>query len=288
MTTLETRHPGQDAQNPNLTVNIKAMSSFWVRPYFFKWLVKLILDRCTEARYAVSSVRFGEDFRMAEHTQKKPIGRPRGEQVENAARRRKQLVEAAIDSIVELGMSATTLATVAKAAGLSQGVAVFYFKTKENLLVETLNHHYEEYDTIWRKAIDDAGPDPIDRLTALVFADLDPDLCSPRNLALWNSYWGEAAARPRFATICDKHDRDRYDVLTALCTETADLIAGNIWTPVAVADALDSMTDGMWIRLHITPNFMDRREGRRILAKFLATVYPSEAARILRRAESYE
>jgi len=225
---------------------------------------------------------------MAEQTNKKPIGRPKGEQVENAARRRKQLVEAAIDSIVELGMSATTLATVAKAAGLSQGVAVFYFKTKENLLVETLKHHYEEYDEIWRKAIDDAGPDVIDRLVALVFADLDPAICSARNLALWNSYWGEAAARPRFAAICDRHDKTRYDRLVALCEDARDLIAGNIWTPTVVADALDSMTDGMWIRLHITPDFMDRQQGRRILASFLATVFPTEAARILRRAESYE
>ncbi|WP_425406652.1 TetR/AcrR family transcriptional regulator [Hwanghaeella sp.] len=225
---------------------------------------------------------------MTEQTNKKPIGRPKGEQVENAARRRKQLVEAAIDSIVELGMSATTLATVAKAAGLSQGVAVFYFKTKENLLVETLKHHYAEYDAFWKKAIDDAGSDPIDRLTALVFADIDSDLCTARNLALWNSYWGEAAARPRFAAICDDHDRTRYEVLTQLCREVSHLITGNIWTPVSVADALDSMTDGMWIRLHITPDFMDRRQGRRILASFMATVFPTEAARILRRAESYE
>ncbi len=55
-----------------------------------------------------------------------------------------------------------------------------------------------------------------------------------------------------------------------------------------MADALDSMTDGMWIRLHITPDFMDRKQGRRMLASFLATVFPTEAARILRRAESYE
>jgi TetR/AcrR family transcriptional repressor of bet genes len=225
---------------------------------------------------------------MVEQTNKKPIGRPKGEQVENAARRRKQLVEAAIDSIVELGMSATTLATVAKAAGLSQGVAVFYFKTKENLLVETLEHHYQEYDTFWRQAIDEAGSDPIDQLTALVFADIHSDLCTTRNLALWNSFWGEAAARPRFAAICDAHDRVRYDTLIGLCEKVSHLITGNIWTPVSVADALDSMTDGMWIRLHITPDFMDRRQGRRILASFLATVFPTEAARILRRAESYE
>ncbi len=230
----------------------------------------------------------GNELAMTQVQAKRPIGRPKGEQVENAARRRKQLVEGAIDSIVGVGMSATTLATVAKAAGLSQGVAVFYFKRKENLLVETLRHHYEEYTALWKSAIAEAGEDRIDKLMALVFADLDPRLCTARNLALWNSFWGEVAARPQFAVLCDTYDRGRYLALTRLCEDAKDLIAGEIWTPATVANALDSMADGMWIRMHITPDFMDLQDGRRLLARFMATVFPSEAERILARAEDFE
>ena len=225
---------------------------------------------------------------MAEAQPKRPIGRPKGEQVENAARRRKQLVEGAIDSIVKVGMSGTTLATVAKAAGLSQGVAVFYFKSKENLLIETLRHHYEEYTALWKSALAEAGDDCIDRIADLVLAELDPSFCTVRNLTLWNSYWGEAAARPRFAELCDSYDRERYEVLIKLCEDAEHLIAGEQWTPKAVADALDSMTDGMWIRMHITPQFMGRQSGRRLLLRFMATVFPSEAERILARSEGPE
>lgn len=213
--------------------------------------------------------------------QTRPQGRPRGEQVENATRRRKQIVEAAIDSIVELGLSATTLATVARAAGLSQGVTVFYFKTKENLLVETLRYHYVEYHEVWTSAVAQAGPDPLDRLMALVFADLDPRICTPRNLTLWNSFWGEASARPKFAAMCEDYDGTRFAALADLCRQCEGLLSGPIWTPDGVADALDSMTDGMWIRMHITPDFMSLREGRMMIGRFLATVFPSQAARIL-------
>ena len=38
---------------------------------------------------------------MAKARAKRPVGRPRGAQGENSARRRKQLVEAAIGSVVE-------------------------------------------------------------------------------------------------------------------------------------------------------------------------------------------
>ena len=223
---------------------------------------------------------------MVQAQAKRPVGRPRGEQVENAARRRKQLIEAAIDSIVEVGFSATTLATVSRAAGLSQGVAVFYFKRKENLLIEALRYHYDEYDEVWRSAVAAAGPDPLDKLMALIFADLDPALCTPRNLALWNSFWGEAVARPQYRVICEEHDAARREVMVRLCGEVKSPIVVESWNPKSVADALDIMTDGMWTRMHIEPSHMSLDEGRRLVARFLVTVFPSEAARIQARVES--
>ncbi len=225
---------------------------------------------------------------MADELPKKAPGRPRGEQTANADRRRRQLVEAAIHSIVHHGMSATTLATVSASAGLSQGVAVFYFKSKDNLLLETLRHHYHEYDEHWHRALAAAPDDPIERLIALVFADVDPKICNNRNLTLWNSYWGEAAARPKFGDICEQYDRDRYDTLVSICRAAADQMVGEYWTPVAVADALDTMTDGMWNRMHITPGFMDLASGRMLLARFLATVYPGCADRIMQRVRDWD
>src|SRR3546814_18974745 len=51
---------------------------------------------------------------------KAAAARPRRERTENAAKRRRQLIEATIDSLVEHGLSATTLVTVYDGAGLSQ------------------------------------------------------------------------------------------------------------------------------------------------------------------------
>ena len=121
---------------------------------------------------------------------------------------------------------------------------------------------------------------------ALVFANLDPLLCTPRNLTLWNSFWGEAAARPQYRAICDAHTRAHRDALVDLCREARSLIVGASWTPTAVADTLDTMTDGMWTRMHITPNQMSLDDGRRLVARFLVTVFPSEADRIWTRVDS--
>ena len=216
----------------------------------------------------------------------RPLGRPPGRSVENTARRRRQLIEAAIDSIVEHGFAATTLAKVSAAAGLSQGTAVFYFKTKEALLEETLRYHNETYRRVWQAALARAGDDPIDRLMALVFADLDPEICTPRNLALWISFWGEAGARPRFAEICDAFDGEREAVLRRLCEAVRETMAGPDWSVGALMKALDTMMDGLWVRMHISPDYLSTADGRLLLARLLASVFPGRADGIMAKTEA--
>ena len=63
-------------------------------------------------------------------------------------------------TIARHGYARTTTAHVAKAAGLSQGIVNFYFKTKETLLYETLVHLADEYETHVGQAVDLAGDDP--------------------------------------------------------------------------------------------------------------------------------
>lgn len=214
------------------------------------------------------------------------LGRPPGRSIENTARRRRQLIEAAIDSIVEHGFAATTLAKVSAAAGLSQGTAVFYFKTKEALLEETLRHHNEAYRSVWQAALARAGDDPVDRLMAVVLADLDPEICTARNLALWTSFWGEAGARPRFAEICDTFDGEREEALRRLCAAVREPMGGPDWSVDALIKALDTMIDGLWVRMHISPDYLSAAEGRLLLARLLASVFPGRAGDIMAKAEA--
>lgn len=216
---------------------------------------------------------------------KAAAGRPRRERTENAAKRRRQLIEATIDSIVELGLSATTLATVSEGAGLSQGVAVFYFQNKQTLLAETLRYHYEEYNKVWQSAVAAAPDDPVEKILALVGADLDERICNRRHLALWNSFWGEAKARPTFAEICEAYDAEHTKVLLHHCRQAEGLIADPAWSAETLAEALDTITDGMWIRMHVTPDAMDKAAGRRLVGRFLATLLPSRRDLIMTRMD---
>ena len=207
--------------------------------------------------------------------------RPRRERADNAARRRAQILDATIESIVRHGLSATTLATVAEVAGLSQGVTVFYFKTKQALLAEALRSHYEEYRAVWRAALDAAPADPVERILALVRADFDPAICNRRTLTLWHAFWGEATARPLFASISESFDRERSTALREQCEAASRLLDPTVWGPQDLALALDSLTDGLWLRMHLDPAAMDNPSALRITLRALAAAFPSRHAEIL-------
>lgn len=214
------------------------------------------------------------------------VGRPKGENVENAKRRRKQLIDAAVQSIVEHGLSATTLATVAQASGLSQSAAVFYFKSKDSLLNETFRYRLDEYRTAWLDALAAAGPDPVDRLVAVVLASLDPQLLTAQNLAFWNSFWPEASRNRTLNAISERYDAERQEVQTSLCVEAEPFIFGSVWTPTLVSRALEVMTDGVWSRLHYSPDYMSSEDSIRVAATLLSTIFPSRAEEIENRASA--
>jgi AcrR family transcriptional regulator len=203
--------------------------------------------------------------------------RPRKERAENAARRRRQIIEATIRSVVGNGLAGTTLATVSAEAGLSQGVAVFYFKNKQTLLGEVLRHQYENYQETWQRALEQAGGKPIDRVIALIRADFDPRVFDAESLVIWHAFWGEAGARPLYAQISGKYDAARF---AAICGACADLLAG-IGRPVAEAAALatgiEALTDGLWLRAYLSAETMDRQAALAITARFLAAAIPEHA-----------
>ncbi len=84
----------------------------------------------------------------------------RSDRTANREARRRQLIEATIASIAELGFTDTTLSTVTTRAELSHGTINFHFKSKELLFVETLNYLAEEHRDHWHAALEMAGPRP--------------------------------------------------------------------------------------------------------------------------------
>ena len=98
-------------------------------------------------------------------------------------RRRRQLIDATIRTIAGHGLSRVTLAKVADAANMSPGIVNFYFKSKEQLLLETLSELQQEYETKVKRAIASADG-PAQTLLLLIDAHFDP--AGAKRLTTWS------------------------------------------------------------------------------------------------------
>lgn len=181
--------------------------------------------------------------------------RARKERKGNADMRRRQLLDATLESVAKNGLARTTLATVAAEAGLSQGVAVFYFKSKGGLLAAALRAKYEFYRQTWEAALEASGPDPLSQIVALVRADFSAELCDPEALATWFAFWGEQKFTPQYAEIASEFDAARTATLTAVCTRLIgeERAARDPRQAARMALWIDTFTDGLWQKLHLDP-----------------------------------
>ena len=58
-------------------------------------------------------------------------------------KRRDQLIDCALDAIVELGFQRTSVAEVAKRAGVSKGVVTYHFAAKDDLIFAVVAHIFD-------------------------------------------------------------------------------------------------------------------------------------------------
>lgn len=187
-----------------------------------------------------------------------------------------RIIDAVVNTVAAHGISGTTLAHVAASAGVSQGVLVFHFKSKEGLLTETLLRLTREYRDAWQAA--SLADDPLDRITGLVRTDFSPAICTRRKLALWFAFWGEARAKPLYNSICEESEKLRYEAMVAACTAYVDAHGGP--APELLAHSIDGMTDGLWLQLHIYGQSLGRAAALDKALGHLRLLLPGATSRI--------
>jgi TetR/AcrR family transcriptional repressor of bet genes len=188
--------------------------------------------------------------------------------------RQLQLIRATIRSVAKNGLADTTMATVAREAGLSQGIINLHFQSKERLLIETLRYIADEYKANWEKALEGAGPSPAERLVALVEVDFKLPVCERNKLAVWFAFWGESKSRPTYRKLCASRDIEFRRKLGELCEALIEEGAyENLDAPV-LATGLSAMAEGLWLDLLISPRSLTRDQARNICMAYLASAFP--------------
>jgi TetR/AcrR family transcriptional repressor of bet genes len=188
--------------------------------------------------------------------------------------RQHQLIQATIRSVAKNGLSETTMATVSREAGLSQGIINLHFQSKERLLVETLRHLSEQYREAWENAIRKAGDSPADKLAAMIATDFKPPLCDRNKLAVWFAFWGESKSRPTYRKICASRDLAYRVEMVHVCQQLVEEGGYENVDAEMVAAGLSAMTAGLWLDLLTSPRSMSREQARQICNTYLSLIFP--------------
>jgi len=203
------------------------------------------------------------------------MGTPAKKRTASKQERQLQLIQATIRSVSKNGLADTTMAAVAKEAGLSQGIINLHFQSKDRLLVETLRYIADEYRTSWGKALDGAGASPAERLAALVEVDFKMPVCDRNKLAVWFAFWGESKSRPTYRKLCASRDNEYRLELESLCGELIEKGSYNGLNAMVLATGLSAMAEGLWLDLLIRPRSITREQARNICMAYLASAFPN-------------
>jgi phenylpropionate dioxygenase-like ring-hydroxylating dioxygenase large terminal subunit/AcrR family transcriptional regulator len=184
--------------------------------------------------------------------------------------RRQELIEAATGVIAEHGLHGTTLARVAAEAGLSAGIVNHHFDTKESLLQETLRSLSEDFGRRLEATLAEGGADAVASLHALVALHFDPDLASPRHVAVWYAFQSEARWRASYTALCGERDRLYADALRRLIGR----LGGLSCDAELLARAFAGLLDSYWQDILFDPAGFDREAAAAACLRFLAAILP--------------
>lgn len=184
--------------------------------------------------------------------------------------RRRQIFIGLFHSVVKKGFSNCTISEIAKAANVSRGILHYYFKNKQDMLLELMrvlgNTHYEGLQGMIAET-----DDPREKLKGIVrFHYLDDSKPFHDTAGVWVEFWGQAP-----------HDREVRAAVSAIQSRLRTLIADLIVEgmdkgvfrrvdPQCTASVIMSMMEGPTLQWCVDHKAVNIREISRTLEDFIA------------------
>lgn len=159
-------------------------------------------------------------------------------------RPREQVLTAALEMVAEHGLGKLTMASLAARLGTSGGHLLYYFKTRDGLLLETLRWseaaYAEQRAPVLEKATGDRERPDVDVVVAFADVYLAIDEKDPR-WQLWLELWARAPYHPDLADAQREIDASWHVDLVRLLREALPAHTD----PEGLSERLRAMWDGL-------------------------------------------
>ena len=178
--------------------------------------------------------------------------------------RRRQLVEAAIAVIHEVGFAKATVVRIARRAGVSSGIVHHYFASKDDLLFETMRKLLADLraDTAARLS---AATTPTERICAIIDASFGEAQFDAQVFSAWLALYGNARQSQRLQRILEVYHRRLNSSLLHDLRKLMDDAAAR-----RLAEGIAAMIDGLWLRYALASQPPDPEVPRSLTREYFA------------------
>jgi TetR/AcrR family transcriptional repressor of bet genes len=184
------------------------------------------------------------------------------------------MIDATMRVIAQYGISGMTLQRVAEAADITAGMVNFHFKSKEALLVTTLETLVQEYASELSGATALAR-NAAEALVIIIERHFTSPIMTPERTALWYAYWGETQARLGYQEICAEADRFLWrlvhDQMMQLHPSDIDPVLAS-----SISSAFIGLIMVLVQDLMLQPHENDRHSAIQTCLAYLRHLFPSQ------------
>ena len=151
--------------------------------------------------------------------------------------RRRQLIEATISVVAEVGLQSTTISLISKKAGLSSGIISHYFGGKQGLIEATVRYLLE---ALRIREPSDTPRERLMRIVDLNFSDFQQASSATKT---WLSFWGQSLHDPELSRL---QEVNKQRLTSNLRYSFKQLLGKDAATEAAEVTA--ALIDGFWLR----------------------------------------
>jgi TetR/AcrR family transcriptional repressor of bet genes len=188
---------------------------------------------------------------------------------------RRLILKAAVDSIATMGLGKLTLDQVAERVGISRGLVVFHFKSKDNLIEEVLSYLGRRYHGGWVSILEAEAKSDMDKLVKLIDYDIRFACENPKYVSAWHAFWGEAKGNVMYQEQVGQRDIGYARDMEGLLENISGDGEYDKQELSLVTRGLFAMNFGIWVQLHLNPGPDDYEINSRSVRSFLSRMFPN-------------
>lgn len=178
--------------------------------------------------------------------------------------RRKQLIDATLNSIEHYGLEDTTIARIANEAGVSAGIISHYFGGKDGLIESTMRQILSSLREAVAARSKGIQPDDVEgHITAIIEGNFDRSQVSESAMKTWLAFWVSSMHRPQLKRLQRVNDRRLYSNLSHYFGQRLSKVQAR-----DAARGLAALIDGLWLRGALMPERFDIETALRIARSY--------------------